>query len=100
MALCQLKAGCPSAASKLCSKALEMTPKNKRIGVKDVEKVLYRRATASLQMEEFEAGILDTDRLLELDPTNAAGEKLSKELQAALRTHNITMAKMMKKAFQ
>ncbi|KAM7543198.1 hypothetical protein Aperf_G00000004583 [Anoplocephala perfoliata] len=113
MALCQLKAGSPSAALKLCSKALEMTPKNKeltspdleevdeaRITPKDVEKVLYRRATALFQMEEFEAGLLDTGRLLELDPTNAAGEKLSKELQVALRTHNLTMAKMMKKAFQ
>lgn len=113
MALCQLKANCPSSAAKLCSKALEMAPKNEkllfpdseefveaRIGLKDVVKVLYRRATACLQLEEYEAGIRDTERLLQLDPSNEAGNKLSRELTLALRAHNAALGQKMKRAFQ
>ncbi|VUZ50283.1 unnamed protein product, partial [Hymenolepis diminuta] len=113
MALCQLKADCPSSAAKLCSKALKMAPSDEillspdseecdetRISRKDVEKVLYRRATACLQMEEYEAGIRDTERLLKLDPSNSASSKLSRELILALRAHNTALAKKMKKAFQ
>ncbi|VDK24815.1 unnamed protein product [Taenia asiatica] len=119
MALCQLKAGCPSYAVKLCTQALEMAPRDakllaesqeeereeedgegRRITLRDVEKVLYRRASAYLLMEEFEAGIEDANRLLQLNPTNQAGEKVLGELQASLRAHNATMARMMKKAFQ
>ncbi|VDM32635.1 unnamed protein product [Hydatigera taeniaeformis] len=114
MALCQLKAGSPSFAAKLCTQALEMTPpddkllievqeeeeEGRRIGLRDVEKVLYRRASAYLLMEEFEAGIEDANRLLQLNPTNQAGEKVLYELQASLRAHNASMAKMMKRAFQ
>ncbi|KAL5961813.1 Peptidyl-prolyl cis-tran isomerase FKBP5 [Taenia solium] len=119
MALCQLKAGCPSYAVKLCNQALEMAPRDakllaesqeeereeedgegRRIALRDVEKVLYRRASAYLLMEEFEAGIEDANRLLQLNPTNQAGEKVLSELQASLRAHNAAMARMMKKAFQ
>lgn len=120
MALCQLKAGCPSYAAKLCTQALEMAPRDAKllaesqeeedvagedgegrgIALRDVEKVLYRRASAYLLMEEFEAGIEDANRLLQLNPTNQAGEKILGELQASLRAHNATMARMMKRAFQ
>nr|CDS21913.1 peptidyl prolyl cis trans isomerase FKBP5 [Echinococcus granulosus] len=119
MALCQLKAGCPAYAVKLCTQALEIAPQDntllaasqevdeeeeeeggRGIDLRDVEKVLYRRASAYLLMEEFEAGIEDANRLLQLNPTNQAGEKVLHELQASLRAHNATMARMMKKAFQ
>ncbi|KAL5105386.1 hypothetical protein TcWFU_002584 [Taenia crassiceps] len=119
MALCQLKAGCPSYAVKLCTQALEMAPPDAQLlterqeqeeeeddgegrgmALRDVEKVLYRRASAYLLMEEFEAGIEDANRLLQLNPTNQAGGKVLCELQTSLRAHNATMARMMKKAFQ
>ncbi|VDO08729.1 unnamed protein product, partial [Rodentolepis nana] len=113
MALCQLKVCCPSSAAKLCSKALQMAPKNERllsqvskelieakICVKDVVKVLYRRATAYLQLDEYEAGIRDTERLLQLDPSNDAGNKLARQLTLALRSHNADLGQKMKRAFQ
>lgn len=115
MALCQLHCGFPPYAIKLCTKALELAPsdstilaesqeevadKDRKILRQDVEKVLYRRALASVMTEDYEAGIEDANRLLLLNPSSKKGQEILKELQNHLREHNAALAKLMKKAFQ
>ncbi|VDD79752.1 unnamed protein product [Mesocestoides corti] len=109
MALCQLKAGSLGFAVKQCTTALDMAPDDDtllaeehvehRISLKEVEKVLYRRALAYSMLDLLDEGIADTQRVLRLNPANQAACRLYADLKSRVSALNSKLAERLKKAF-
>ncbi len=113
MALCQLKAGTPSNAAKLCDTALNLLPSapedalkeaedSSEAGftLKDLEKVLYRRASARSELQLWDEAIVDLDRLLKFNPENKAAVNLRSSVKAKIGALHAAMSKQLRKGYQ
>ncbi len=69
------------------------------ITLKDVEKVIYRRAAAFSALNQLDEGIADAQRVLRLNPGNQPAAKLLTDLKARVSSLQSRMAERLKKAF-
>jgi len=67
-AMCMLKLGNPKEAKTLCDSVIKDDPDN--------VKARFRRATAQLELKDYDAAANDLNRVLELDPSNGEGKRL------------------------
>ncbi len=69
------------------------------ITLKDVEKVIYRRAAAFSALNQLDEGIADAQRVLRLNPGNQPAAKLLADLKARVSSLQSRLAERLKKAF-